>query len=35
MCQDIALDARKMHKDGMSIDNIRENIRAKYGRYSQ
>lgn len=33
ICQDIALDARKMHDQGMSIAQIQENIRAKYSRY--
>jgi hypothetical protein len=30
LCQDIALDARKMHDEGMSIAQIQENIKAKY-----
>lgn len=30
LCQDIALDARKMHDQGMSIAQIQENIKAKY-----
>ena len=30
MCEDIALDARKMHDQGMSIMQIQENIKAKY-----
>jgi len=34
MCQDIALDARDMHKDGMQIVRIRELIKQKYGRYA-
>lgn len=33
ICQDIALDARKMHDEGMSIAKIQENIRAKYSKY--
>ena len=32
LCQDIALDARKMHDQGMSITQIQENIKAKYSR---
>jgi hypothetical protein len=34
LCQDIALDARKMHDQGMSIAQIQEQIKAKYSRYS-
>lgn len=33
ICQDIALDARKMHDQGMAIAQIQENIKAKYARY--
>ncbi len=33
ICQDIALDARKMHDQGLPIAQIQENIRAKYARY--
>ena len=33
LCQDIALDARKMHDQGMSIAQIQEQIKAKYSRY--
>jgi hypothetical protein len=33
LCQDIALDARKMHDQGMSIAQIQEQIKAKYARY--
>ena len=33
ICQDIALDARKMHDQGMPIAQIQENIKAKYARY--
>ena len=33
LCQDIALDARKMHDDGMPIAKIQENIKAKYAHY--
>jgi hypothetical protein len=32
MCQEIALDARKMHDQGMKIEQIRENIKTKYSR---
>ncbi|HYR86591.1 MAG TPA: CYCXC family (seleno)protein [Terriglobia bacterium] len=35
MCEDIALDARDMHKQGLSVDRIKEAIRARYGRSSQ
>ena len=35
MCEDIALDARDMHKKGFSIDRIKEAIRSRYGRSSQ
>jgi len=30
LCQDIALDARKMHDQGLSIAQIQDNIKAKY-----
>ena len=33
ICQDIALDARKMHDEGMPISKIQENIKAKYSKY--
>jgi Protein of unknown function with PCYCGC motif len=33
ICEDIALDARKMHDEGLSIARIRDNIVAKYARY--
>jgi len=33
LCQNIALDARKMHDEGMSIAQIQDNIKAKYSRY--
>ena len=33
ICQDIALDARKMHDQGMPIAQIQDNIKAKYSRY--
>jgi hypothetical protein len=33
ICQDIALDARKMHDQGLSIAQIQSNINAKYSRY--
>jgi Protein of unknown function with PCYCGC motif len=35
MCQKIALDARKMHDQGMPIDKIRENITAKYSHVQE
>src|SRR5262245_17091549 len=35
LCQDIALDARKMHDQGMSIAQIQENIKNKYSRYQE
>jgi Protein of unknown function with PCYCGC motif len=34
MCQDIALDARKLWKDGMEITRIRQTIKDRYGRYA-
>ena len=34
MCQDIALDAKKMHDAGMTTAKIREAIRDKYGKGS-
>jgi len=33
ICQDIAIDARKMHDQGMPIAQIQDNIKAKYSRY--
>jgi hypothetical protein len=33
MCQQIALEARDMHRQGTPIATIRENIRAKYAHY--
>jgi uncharacterized protein with PCYCGC motif len=33
ICEDIALDARKMHDQGLSITQIQDNIKTKYGRY--
>ena len=33
ICQDIALDARKMHDEGKSIAQIQDNIKAKYAKY--
>jgi hypothetical protein len=33
ICQDIALDARRMHDQGMPIAQIQDNIKAKYSRY--
>ncbi|HEV8592056.1 MAG TPA: CYCXC family (seleno)protein [Pyrinomonadaceae bacterium] len=33
LCQDIALDARKMHDQGMPIAQIQESIKAKYSKY--
>jgi hypothetical protein len=35
MCQNIALDARKMHDQGMGIAQIRDNIKAKYSRVQE
>ena len=35
MCQSIALDARKMHDQGMSIAQIRENIKTRYSRLQE
>lgn len=34
MCQDIALDARQMFKNGFTIERIRESIVSKYGQYA-
>ena len=33
ICQDIALDAHKMHAEGKPIAQIQENIKAKYSKY--
>jgi hypothetical protein len=35
MCQNIALEARKMHDQGMSIAKIQENIKSKYSRLQE
>ena len=35
LCEDIALDARKMHDQGLSIAQIQEKIRATYARFQQ
>lgn len=35
LCQQIALDARKMHDEGMSIAKIQENIKTKYSHYQE
>jgi hypothetical protein len=35
ICEDIALDARKMHDQGLPIAQIQENIRDKYARFQQ
>ena len=32
ICEDIALDARDMHRKGSSIEEIKENIRSRYSR---
>ena len=34
MCQDIALDARDMYKNGFEIARIRQLIKEKHGRYA-
>jgi hypothetical protein len=34
MCQDIAIDARDMWKDGYDIDRIRQRIKDQYGKYA-
>jgi len=33
ICEDIALDAKKMHDDGLPIAKIQDNIKAKYAKY--
>jgi hypothetical protein len=35
MCQDIALEARTMHEQGKSIQEIQDAIKAKYARFQQ
>jgi hypothetical protein len=35
MCQNIALDARKMHDQGMPIAQIQESIKSKYSRLQE
>ena len=32
MCQDIALDALQMHKNGLTFERIREHVETKFGR---
>jgi len=34
MCQEIAIDARKMYKSGIEITRIREKIKETYGKYA-
>lgn len=34
MCQEIAIDARDMWKNGLEIERIREKIKSKYGQYA-
>lgn len=34
MCQDIALDARTMWKNGFEIARIRQTVKDRYGRYA-
>ena len=34
MCQEIALDARQMYKNGFDIDRIRQTIKDRYSRYA-
>jgi hypothetical protein len=34
MCQEIAIDARDMWKNGLEIERIREKIKTKYGQYA-
>jgi hypothetical protein len=33
ICQDIALDARRMHDQGLSIAQIQDNVKTKYSRF--
>ena len=35
MCQNIALEARKLHDQGMAIAQIRENIKTRYSRLQE
>ena len=35
MCQNIALDARRLHDQGMSIAQIQENIKTRYSRLQE
>ena len=35
VCEGIAIDAKKMHKDGVPIEQIKENIRLKYAQAEQ
>ena len=34
LCQDIALEAREMHRQGKSVEHIRDTIRDMYARYA-
>jgi hypothetical protein len=34
VCQDIALEARTMHRNGASTNEIRDNIRNRYAQYA-
>src|SRR6185295_8920827 len=33
ICEDIALDAKQMHDQGLPVAKIQDNIKAKYSRY--
>ena len=33
ICEDIALDAKRMHGNGASIKEIQDNIKGKYAQY--
>jgi hypothetical protein len=35
ICEDIALDAKRMHGNGASVTEIQDNIKAKYAHYVQ
>jgi hypothetical protein len=35
MCQDIALDALQMHKNGLTLEQIRDHVNTKFGRKAE
>ena len=33
ICEDIAIDAKRMHNNGASVKEIQDNIKGKYSQY--